>query len=180
MAADADTSVEPGGLVEVAELIPVQWHVVRAMRRDALSDAPGAFVNTWAAERGLSATQWQDRFTDATWVAARSDATFVGIARLAPPDGHPPRAPYVESVWVQEQYRRRGVLRQMMKRLEKHALAINATELRLWVLDTNGSAGLAYQRLGFEPMDVAQPTTKSRDDGTPVMERLMSKPLRES
>lgn len=183
MAVDTDISARPISsvrLLEVDEVDCFQWRLVRAMRLAALCDAPLAFVNTWAAEWRMPREYWQDRFTEATWVVARDREAPVGIARLAPDEREhdAPRTPYfVESVWVDRPYRWQGVLRQMMDRLEVHALALGATELRLWVLDTNEAAGRAYHKLGFSPMFVAQTTTKRAEDGTFVTERLMSKPL---
>jgi GNAT superfamily N-acetyltransferase len=179
MAVDADISTvrRGSGLVEVAELSCFDWRVVRTMRLAALHNAPGAFVNTWAAEWRLPSDHWRSCFTNSTWVAARTGTQFVGIARLAPPERHRPDVPFIESVWVDPDFRWQGVLRLMLERLENHALAVGATELRLWVLDTNESAGRAYQKLGFSHLLVAQDTTKRRSDGTFVKERLMSKPL---
>lgn len=179
MAVDVDIStVHPGsGLVEVAELGRLDWRVVRAMRLAALHDSPDAFVNTWMGEWRLPSAHWRSCFTNSTWVAARTGTQFVGMARLAPPERGLPRVPYIESVWVEPSFRWQGVLRQMIEWLEYHALAVGATELRLWVLDTNESAGRAYQKLGFSPLLDAQDTAKRRSDGTFVKERLMSKPL---
>ena len=78
-------------LLEVVELDRSQWRLVRKMRLAALCDAPHAFVNTWAAEWGLPREYWQDRFADATWVAAVDGEASVGIARLAPAE---PGAPH--------------------------------------------------------------------------------------
>ena len=165
-------------LLEVVELDRSQWRLVRKMRLAALCDAPHAFVNTWAAEWGLPREYWQDRFADATWVAAVDGEASVGIARLAPSEPGAPQAPYVESVWVARTHRWRGVLRKMMDHLEFQAVAQGATELRLWVLDTNETAGWAYQKLGFSPVvDAVQDTIKCTSDGMFVKEQLMSKPL---
>jgi GNAT superfamily N-acetyltransferase len=182
MAVDVDVSTvhRGSGLVEeVIELCHHDWPIMRAMRLAALRDAPGAFVNTWMAESQLPPAHWQGRFADSTWVVARAGGEFVGIARVALPeeDHLLDDIRFVESVWVAPSFRWRGVLRQMLERLEHHALAMCATELRLWVLDTNEQAGRAYQKLGFSPLLVAQDTTKCRSDGTFVKERLMSKPL---
>jgi GNAT superfamily N-acetyltransferase len=180
MRADVGIPVRPDGIgfVEVTELDRSQWLVVRSMRLAALREAPNAFVNTWAAEWKLPFYYWQDRFTRALWVGAWDGLDCVGIARLAQPgplDEDSSDVLFVESVWVDRRYRWRGVLRQMMERMEDLASLKGVTELRLWVLDTNESAGRAYQKIGFNPMIVEQATTKRRTDGSAVMERLMSK-----
>jgi GNAT superfamily N-acetyltransferase len=102
---------------------------------------------------------------------------FAGIARLAPPEHGLPWVRFVESVWVDPRFRRQGVLREMVEHLEILARSAGAIELRLWVLDTNESAGRAYQKLEFGHMFVSQITPKRLADGTPVLEKLMSKPI---
>ena len=162
----------------VTELRRGDWRTLKTMRLKALADAPHAFVTTWAAEWGMRQTAWLGRFTDRTWVVARVDGEAVGVACLSPAARGAPRRPFVESVWVDPPHRGRGRRRQMLDHLEVHALAAGAEELWLWVLDTNEGAGRAYVKLGFSPMvDVEQDTVKLREDGTPVKERLMSKPL---
>jgi GNAT superfamily N-acetyltransferase len=163
--------------VEVAELDRFQWRIVRSMRLAALCDSPDAFVNTWAAELRLPPKYWQDSIADSTWVVARDGEEAVGIARLAPAERHALQAPFVESVWVKRPYRRRHVLSQMLERLEDHARAADATELRLWVLDSNDSARDAYVKLGFNLVVGVAQDIKPRGDGTFVKERLMIKTL---
>jgi ribosomal protein S18 acetylase RimI-like enzyme len=179
MAVDVDISTvhRGSGLVEVASLCRLDWCVVRTMRLAALHDSPDSFVNTWAAEWRLPSEYWRSCFTNSTWVVARAGTRYVGIARLAPPEHDLPGVPYIESVWVSPDHRRQGVVRRMLDRLECHARVSCATELRLWVLDTNESAMRAYQKLGFSPLLIAQDTMKRRSDATFVKERLISKPL---
>jgi GNAT superfamily N-acetyltransferase len=178
-AATATSQVHDGGSqsVKVAELKPNQWQLLKVMRLLALQDAPAAFVNTSAAERALTQADWQDRFDGATWVVARIGLYYVGIARLAPPEPGLPWVRFVESVWVDPDYRGLGVLREMVEHLEGLARAADATELRLWVLDTNESADRAYRKLEFGHMFVTQETAKRAAGGRPVMEHLMSKPI---
>jgi GNAT superfamily N-acetyltransferase len=180
MTAGVDTATVHRGdssFVRVTELGPDQWHILKVMRLAALQDAPAAFVNTSAVERGLKQADWEDRFTDATWVAARVGLEFAGIGRLAPPERGLPWVRFVESVWVDPRFRHQGVLREMVEHLEIFARRAGAIELRLWVLDTNESACRAYQKLEFAHMFVSQITPQRLADGTPVMEKLMSKPI---
>ncbi|MGH3613968.1 MAG: GNAT family N-acetyltransferase [Pseudonocardia sp.] len=183
MVAGADTALDlldSATCVDVTELEPRQWEIVRDMRIAALDDAPGAFVSTAETEEDQLTEYWQDQFDWATWVIARDHEQVVGIAALALPDGEsPPDSRYVESVWVAPTHRRHGVLRQMLEHLERLAKSAGATELRLWVLDTNGSAGRAYERLDFRPIPGSEADTKKlRGDGTSfVQESLMTKEL---
>jgi GNAT superfamily N-acetyltransferase len=166
-----------GPRVNVVGLGRDQWQIIKVLRLAALQDAPGSFFTTSAAERALTPRDWQDRFNDASWLTARVGLEFAGIARLAPPEDGLPWVRFVESVWVEPRHRGQGVLRNMMEHLEALARIAGATELRLWVLDTNESAERAYQKLGFDHMFGSQATAKRLADGTPVMEKLMSKLL---
>lgn len=164
-------------VVTVAELEPAEWRTLREMRLAALHDAPHAFVNSWAREWRMGSAEWLGRFHTRTWVVARHGAQVVGIACLAPPDLDAPLSFFVESVWVRFSYRRHGVLRQMLDELERLGTEVGATDLRLWVLDTNESAQWAYTKLGFSPLIVGQDTAKRNEDGSFVKEWLMSRPL---
>jgi GNAT superfamily N-acetyltransferase len=181
MAAGAGSAVaSPGGLarVDVTELHRSQSSTLRSMRLEALRDAPSAFVTTLEAERGRPSDYWEEQFDLATWVIAQHGARTVGIAALLRPDPASPSCRFIESVWVEPEYRGHGVLRQMLDHLEGRAKEGDATELRLWVLDTNESAERAYVKLGFSlQVDQEQDTARQRPDETFVKERLMSKSL---
>lgn len=176
------TSVHQSGLscVDVVELPQDQWISLEKMRLEALGDAPEAFVTTVEAVAGQLPTFWEAQFDHATWVVARDAGETVGIAALTEPCAEAPLdCRFVESVWVEPGHRGRGVLRKIMEHLERRAADDDTSELRLWVLDSNESAGLAYEKLGFRPIpDREQDTTKCGADGTPVKERLMSKTIR--
>jgi GNAT superfamily N-acetyltransferase len=178
MAAGAGSAVAPpGGLARVTELDRSQSSTLKSMRLEALRDAPSAFVATWEAERDRPPDYWEEQFVRATWVIAQHGARTVGIAALVEPE---PKSlvRFVESVWVEPEYRWCGVLRQMLDHLEERAKEDGANELRLWVLDTNESAEEAYLKLGFSlQVDQEQDTAKQRADGTFVKERLMTKPI---
>lgn len=183
MVAGAGAALDPLGIacMTVSELERDDWAIVKEIRLKALGNAPSAFVATVASEEEQWPEYWQEQFDRATWVVARDhEQVVVGIAALARPDGEsPPQSRYVESVWVAPTNRRHGVLRQMLKHLEGLARSVGATELRLWVLETNGSAGCAYERLGFHPIpDSRQDTKKQCEDGALfVQESLMTKAL---
>lgn len=190
MAAGAGAS--PGGLVSVdvasvyvasvyvTELHRSQSSILESMRLKALEDAPSAFVTTLESELDRPSDYWEEQFDRATWVIAQDGIAPddpVGIAALVRPEPESP-VRFIESVWVEPEYRGHGVLRQMLDHLEGCAKEDGATELRLWVLDTNESAERAYHKLGFGLLiDEAKDTAKQRENGTFVKERLMVKPI---
>lgn len=183
MAAGAGSAVAfPDGLacVDVTELHRSQSSTLKNMRLKALRDAPSAFVTTLKTELCRPPVYWEEQFDRATWVIAQDGIAPdrpVGIAALVRPDPESP-VRFIESVWVEPEYRWRGVLRRMLDHMEGRAKEDGVTELRLWVLDTNESAERAYHKLGFGLLiDEAKDTAKQRADGMFVKERLMAKPI---
>jgi GNAT superfamily N-acetyltransferase len=150
------------------------WRELRDVRLAALRESPHAFVSTIATERLLEDADWRTCIESATWVAVRDGKRIVGVA-CSLTTQEEPLARYVESVWVDARYRCRGILTAMLEKLRRDAWLRGATQLRLWVLDTNGSAQQAYLRLNFHVDSGQKPvdTKKRRDDDTFVKEQQM-------
>jgi ribosomal protein S18 acetylase RimI-like enzyme len=111
------------------------------------------------------------------WVVARHGDEVAGIARLVTTAGAP-KEWFIESVWVTPEHRRKGLVREMLWRLEVKAHAEGAEYLQLWVLESNESSYDAYLKLDFYPVpDRVQDSWKALDDGSFVQECLMVKPL---
>ena len=156
---------------------PDDWQDLRSVRLAAVTDSPDAFVTTVSAEEARTPAEWIAIIRRSTWVAARDDGEVVGIACLAAADPGAPHERFVESVWVAPLHRRRGLLRDMLQRLEGRARAEDAGRLQLWVLETNAVYHI-YRRLDFTPMsERLQDSPKPRGDGTYVREHLMVKRL---
>src|SRR3954451_18549830 len=92
--------------------------------------------------------QWLEKIQTSTWIVAKVGRRSVGCSRLVA-DDKVPDARYIESVWVHPDFRRRGIVRAMVGKLEELAQEAGAQELRLWVLNTNSGAWDAYLKLGF-------------------------------
>ncbi len=129
------------------------WTVLREVRLRSLEESPDAFTAHLHVEAGWGESEWRELLAARTWVAARDQQHgVIGIACLVPGTRH------VESVWVAPGHRRRGVLRELVREVQRIArVALRASELRLWVMDDNVVAQRAYDRLGFEPTGERQP-----------------------
>ena len=151
------------------------------VRLTALKESPHAFVSDSDSEAAVEETDWRKRIESATWVAARRDSDIVGVA-CAVTAPEEPLARYVESVCVDVRYRREGILTAMLEKLRKDAWLRGATQLRLWVLDTNRSAQEAYEKLDFKVDTAQEPvdTKKRRDDDTFVKEQRMYRDISSS
>ena len=183
MTADTESADAIGGLgldhadpdSEGPKVLSVEsWKELRDVRLAALDESPHAFVSDRDSEAAFKEADWRRRIESATWVAVRRGGNVVGVA-CAVTAPEEPFARYVESVWVDCRHRREGILTAMLEKLRKDAWLRGATQLRLWVLDTNRSAQAAYEKLSFtvdadqEPVD----TKKRRADDTYVKEQRM-------
>lgn len=134
---------------DVHRLMPAEWATLRQLRLDALRDTPQAFLGTLAEESERDEAQWRRLASERVWLVATLDAAAAGIASVV---RHPTSADcYVESMWVDSRFRRRGVASALLGGAGGIAAAIGRRELFLWVLEGNSAAGAAYQRFGFEP-----------------------------
>jgi ribosomal protein S18 acetylase RimI-like enzyme len=132
---------------EIKFLAADEWELLRTARLAALQDSPDAFTSHYTIEASWTEDQWRSRFDSTVWLAA-VDPDVVGIAGLS--NGHPPHAKhYVESIWVAPRRRRQNVSRRLITTLADTARRSELSELRLWVLEANTDAALAYKRLGF-------------------------------
>lgn len=125
--------------------------------------------------------EWRGEIESSTWVVAwcvgQSGALYpIGVARSVW-DAEFPDARYVEAVWVDRAFRRRGVLKKMLERLEEHARTGEATKMMLWVLVTNMSAWNAYERLGYQDGDKTAESKKQAEGGAYISEKRMVKNL---
>jgi GNAT superfamily N-acetyltransferase len=165
--------------VRIKLLGPNDWQDLRTARLAALRDSPDAFVANLADELACRLEDWRARIERSIWAGAWEDGQIVGIACLSAAEPSEPTRPFIESVWVTPEHRRRGLVRRMLDELERPALAEGATHLQLWVLETNYGAFDAYLKLDFHPPvpPRVHNSPKLREDGTYVKEHLMVKPL---
>ena len=91
---------------------------------------------------------------------AERDGEVVGILRcvesLASPLLEPPRYGYVSSVYVTPEARRHGVLRALVASAEAWCRDRGLTEIRLHSVVGDPVSGTAWDRTGFEPVEVVR------------------------
>jgi GNAT superfamily N-acetyltransferase len=134
---------------DVHRIMPAEWATLRKLRLDALRDTPQAFLGTLEEEAERDEAEWRRLASDRAWLVATLDAEAAGIASVV---RHPVSADcYVESMWVDPRFRRRGVATALLEGASGIATEIGRRELLLWVLEGNSSAGATYQRYGFGP-----------------------------
>ena len=85
-------------------------------------------------------------------IALNSESNLVGIATIAIDNNMLDNTNSVwniSDVWVETEYRRRGIGVQLVKECESQAKSRGATEIRLQVYSSNGAASMMYGRLGY-------------------------------
>lgn len=144
------TTLAGGPQIVVLQRDDDDWAALWSAWLRALADSPDAFVARHADEVKVSEPAWRERLRGSTWAAAWDAGLIVGIAQLVEGSGRDEAGMYyVQSVWVDEAYRRQGVLRRLLEHLEISARSSGVERIYLWVLATNPDAEKAYDKLQF-------------------------------
>jgi GNAT superfamily N-acetyltransferase len=142
----------PKGLngVEFVLATGEDWERVRDVRVRALADAPFAFGSRLEDEQDQPETFWRSRLESqaaATFLAIQSHET-VGLVRTFVEPEDVTSAKLV-SMWVAPPVRRRGVGRQLVASVVQWARDHDATNVQLWVTETNAAARRLYESCDF-------------------------------
>ena len=145
--------------MEARQAQAADWETLRQLRLRALADAPDAFASTLEAEVAFPDEVWRQRAEGgpaSATVIAREGGVDVGLVRVfAEPDV--PGRMHLVSMWVDPNYRRRGVARALVAQAVRWAAERGAREVSLWVADHNTAACRLYERVGFRPAGECQP-----------------------
>ena len=155
-------------VLELRHLIPDDWPTWRAVRLEALREAPQAFSSTLEAWQGPGDTEerWRQRLEAvALNVVAEVDGTAAGQVSGTAPD-HGGTVELI-SMWVDPSVRRRGVGAALVGEVVAWSAQQAGTAVRLAVREANAPAIALYERCGFALTDVPA------DGG----ERIMTRPL---
>jgi ribosomal protein S18 acetylase RimI-like enzyme len=162
----------------VRRLAAHEWRVYRALRLEALRDAPDAFGSTLAREEAFSDDVWMDRLsagavspTELPLIAEDGERPIgLAWARIAPEDSD---VAAVYQVWVDPEYRHRGVGRLMIDTVLDWARAAGVRQLLLSVALGPGSALEFYRRAGF--LEIGHPIPLR--DGSRLLQQTMRRTL---
>jgi GNAT superfamily N-acetyltransferase len=145
---------------------------LRALRLEALADAPTAFGSTLAREQAFTEAVWHERATEGaaggsriTYIAEDGDhwvGMVTGLLDL-PDEPHP----CLVGMYVQPAARARGVGGALVEAVLGWARRRGATRVGLWVTSTNLAAIGLYERSGFRVTGNTKPL-----DHTPSLSEL--------
>ena len=127
---------------------PAQWTVIRSLRERMLADCPDAFLDH--GEPGWEEERWLGTFETGGWLLGevRAERAPVAVARSSVLESGSGER-YLESVWVDPRFRRRGLARDLVTEVKLRAMGEGAASIRLAVLDANRPTEAVFGALGF-------------------------------
>jgi len=144
-------------MVEVREVGPDDWLIMRDVRLAALRDAPYAFASTYAREAQLTEDEWRRRASGRNSFLAYLPELGAVPAGIAAGIEDGPGAFELVSMWVRPQARGRTAGSALITAVVDWARARGACALHLWVTENNKPARRLYERCGFTPTGERQP-----------------------
>ena len=163
--------------VAIRRLDEADWEQFREIRLRALRQDPEAFSATAAEAERLTEAEWRARLrTRAAFVAenaGRLVGLVSGIAAEPSERGAHPDAAELISMWVDPEYRGKGIADQLVEVVAGWAAADGYARLRLCVVEGNRAAERLYLRCHFRPTGERQPLGRGNR-----MESVMERPLK--
>ncbi|MEL6823551.1 MAG: GNAT family N-acetyltransferase [Calditrichota bacterium] len=133
------------------------WQAVKALRLQALADAPYAFAETLAEAEATPDTVWQER------IQQNSEGKN-SICALAIEEDHPvgmavglnnsqgDGKAHLVAMWVASEQRGSGAAEALVEFIVSWARDVGAAVLQAGVMESNQRALAFYRRVGFELM----------------------------
>jgi ribosomal protein S18 acetylase RimI-like enzyme len=165
--------------VTVRKICPHEGLSLRAIRIRAISDSPDAFGSTLAETEARPAEYWEGRARDnaagvnSVMFVAEESGIWTGIAGCYREEGATGLEFDLISMWVDPACRGRGIGRLLVDAVASWAGGHGASELSLWVTETNQPAVALYQSAGFRFTEERQPLPSNPG----LLERRMVLPL---
>lgn len=135
-------------MIEIRRAVEADWQQSRAIRLQALQQAPMAFASTYEREIAFPEGIWRQRINESAQFLAVDDGAVIGTATGFVEAGRP-RSVILVAMFVSPPTRGRGVGEQLVRAVVDQARADGAAEVRLHVVETNLHAARLYARCGF-------------------------------
>ena len=145
--------------------------VLRALRLEALLDAPEAFGSTYARELARTTADWQRWLAPGVTLILEEADIPRGLVAGAP-DREDPAIVHLLAMWVHPLLRHTGAADALVAALLTWALERGAHRVQLMVISSNERAQRLYARHGFRP--TGHQATRERDG---AIELRMERPL---
>ena len=122
---------------------------LRAIRLEALSDAPEAYGSTYAETVTWPDDWWRSLCRRGNYYVARREGVVVGMASGGTNDQYP-GTHWLYGLYVSPSARGTVVAAQLVGAVEEWARREGASSLCLHVTDSAPRAGAFYEKIGFE------------------------------
>jgi GNAT superfamily N-acetyltransferase len=148
--------------MEIRQIRPYEWELLKQVRLAALTDCPDAFSATLDQERQMPESTWQERALsgadgrDSYCTIAIHDDKPVGIA-VGLPDTEDPSRAYLVSMWVAPVHRGTDVASSLLAQVMAWAADQGARVLFAGVRPGNVRAIAFYDKMGFVPYEGVPP-----------------------
>lgn len=144
-------------MVEIREVGPEDWQIMRDVRLAALRDAPYAFSSTYEREARFAEAEWRGRAEGRNNFLAYLPGLGGTPAGIAAGIEEEPGAFELLSMWVHPEARGHRVGSALITSVVGWARARGASAVHLWVTESNKPARRLYERSGFTPTGERQP-----------------------
>ena len=135
-----------------------EWKDYRAIRLEALSESPEAFVATADEEEAFDEAHWRSRMQRSARLVAERDGAAVGVVSVgSAPSDEEGRSGELFGLWVKPELRGSGVATKLVKNGAALARQRGQSLLYYWVGTENGRAVAFASGMGFRPTDQRRP-----------------------
>lgn len=143
------------------ELLTVEhWLRVRDLRLASLKDSPHAIGGDLETESAQIEAEWRAKFEKLHYLVASVEGIDSAIMTIENLNGDFGAKAWIGGCWSSPQYRGVGLLRAMMKYVDKHAQEKGWQRQGLGVWEDNDLAIAVYEKLGFVAMGEPKPSTR--------------------
>ena len=122
---------------------------LRAIRLQALKDAPYAFGADFQKESEKDLNYWQDNLNNTNWCIAVDNGRDIGLLAVDLADADRGSDCWLSSWWIDQSYRGQGVSKLMLQWLDQLCVEKGWHKQGLGVWPENEAAIAAYLKLGF-------------------------------
>ena len=136
------------GPLTVRRAVPGDEAILRALRLEALTEAPEAFGSTYDREMARTTADWQRWLSPGVTFILEEAGTPRGLV-AAVRDAHDAGLVYLMAMWVHPALRGSGAADALVTEHLAWAHAAGARLVRLDVIATNDHARRLYERHGF-------------------------------
>lgn len=154
-------------MLEVRPLAPGDWPLLKALRLEALADAPKAFRTTLAQAQAWTDAEWRARarrfgeLPPATAFVSFVEGLPCGLLTcyLSESDGPGGLVGGLNAFWVSPAHRGQGLGEALIEAVLDWAARLGVGEVQAWVMADGDRAVGFYKKIGFRETGGRQPLT---------------------